>query len=179
MSLTGKGRFTRALDPESSDRIQGRLLIAVTGQEVDIDMPYISHVWGNFYVGGVEYGIKLPYHFRNVIQLFSYESYDIEHTPVGHWVFQLSDSTSQELSEVDEIARIAIEAGKLGHTLIHCQAGMNRSCLVMSRVLQMNGFTARESVDMIREKRTKYALCNPEFERWTLETPVHRGREEA
>jgi protein-tyrosine phosphatase len=177
VSIIDKRRKEGSLDPEVNDRVEGMFWIPVLNRQVYFDMPIISHVWQNFYVGGVEDYVVLPKHFRNVFQLFPLQTYEVNHEPVSHWKFDLDDSIKQDLSEVDEIARLVVEAGETGDTIVHCQAGMNRSCLVMSRVLQMEGFTPRESVDMIREKRTPWALCNPAFERWTLETPV-RGREE-
>lgn len=178
MSLLGKARYLRTIDPETTDRMIGDFEILQTGEWVHIDVPYISHIWGALYVGGVDYDQYLPEHFRNVIQLYD-ETYEIEHEPVGVWRFDIKDSRTQDLSGIDDIARVTINAMKLGDTLVHCQAGMNRSCLVASRVLQMNGFTPQESVDMLREKRMPWALSNPAFERWTLETPVLGGGEEA
>lgn len=164
--FSDKLRLTGELDPEVDDRIvfQGYSGFGY----VDIDMPYISHIHGNLWVGGTDYYIKLPRHFRYVVSLYPCD-YTIEHKLDGHYTHILADAVDQNMSKIDDIARIAVAWEKKGDVLIHCQAGMNRSCLIASRVLQANGFTPRESVDILRERRTPYALINPLFEGWTLE----------
>ncbi|MEO0024105.1 MAG: hypothetical protein RL196_546 [Actinomycetota bacterium] len=52
--------------------------------------------------------------------------------------------------------------------LIRCQAGLNRSGLVMALVLMRAGRDARAAIDLIREKRCDAALCNSTFEHWLL-----------
>ena len=62
--------------------------------------------------------------------------------------------------------------------LIRCQAGLNRSGLVMALVLMREGMSAREAIDLIREKRSPWALFNKNFEKWLLEqdaAPEERG----
>jgi protein-tyrosine phosphatase len=175
MSIAEKGRLSGALDAESTDRI------VFSGETqtgfISVDMPFISHIYGNFYQGGVEEGVHLPLHIEYVISLYRSEKYRILHQLKAHKSYSMLDSLGQPLTQVDEIARKAYEYGQLGHVLIHCQAGLNRSGLVMSRVLQMSGLTAEESVAMIREKRSPYCLINKHFEDWTLATPIDRAGE--
>jgi protein-tyrosine phosphatase len=172
MSLIEKARMTGSVHAESTDRLVFR------GNSrhgyLDVNVPYISHVYGPFWQGGVEQGVVLPDHFKFVVSLYSLEKYDIRHRLLQHKSYRMNDSVYQSLEKVDEIARKAFEFGQEGDTLIHCQAGLNRSGLVMSRVLQMSGLTPEESVAMIRERRSPYALCNKHFESWTLEHPVQR-----
>jgi protein-tyrosine phosphatase len=53
---------------------------------------------------------------------------------------------------------------KLGKVVAgKCQAGLNRSSLIVALVLIKEGFTATEAIDLIREKRSKYALFNTYF----------------
>lgn len=172
MSILDKARALRSLDPETTDRVTGKWYVHHAGGEVYLDYPLISHIHGNLYVGGVESGVRLPYHFRSVIQLYPYETYVVEHEPVETWRFDLDDSTDQDLSGIDTIALVALEAAETGDTVVHCQAGMNRSCLVVARALQILGFTSDEAIDTLRSKRTKYALCNPAFEAFVRDTPV-------
>ena len=51
-------------------------------------------------------------------------------------------------------------------TLVHCQAGLNRSSLVAARALVLGGRTPDEAITLIRRKRSPACLCNPAFERW-------------
>jgi hypothetical protein len=55
-----------------------------------------------------------------------------------------------------------------GPVLVHCSGGLNRSSLVTVEVLVDLGYSRREAVELIREKRDKFCLCNRAFERWAL-----------
>ncbi|WP_211590223.1 dual specificity protein phosphatase family protein [Microbispora sp. H11081] len=48
--------------------------------------------------------------------------------------------------------------------LVRCQAGLNRSGLVVARTLIETGVEPGEAIRLIRAKRSGYALCNPRFE---------------
>ena len=54
--------------------------------------------------------------------------------------------------------------------LIRCQAGLNRSGLVTALVLMREGYSAQRAIDLIREKRSGWALFNKNFVKWLLET---------
>jgi protein-tyrosine phosphatase len=49
---------------------------------------------------------------------------------------------------------------------IRCQAGLNRSGLVTALTLMISGMSAEDAINTLREKRSDYALCNSEYERW-------------
>jgi protein-tyrosine phosphatase len=50
--------------------------------------------------------------------------------------------------------------------LIRCQAGWNRSGLIAALVVMLNGETAEDAITLLRENRSPYALCNPDFVDW-------------
>ncbi len=52
--------------------------------------------------------------------------------------------------------------------LIRCQAGMNRSGLVMALVLIREGYTAAEAIKLIRRRRCEGAITNRHFEDYLL-----------
>jgi protein-tyrosine phosphatase len=53
-------------------------------------------------------------------------------------------------------------AGK--KTLVHCQAGLNRSSLIVARTLMLGqDMTAKDAIALIREKRSPMCLCNDTF----------------
>ena len=56
---------------------------------------------------------------------------------------------------------------------MHCQAGLNRSSLVVAIALLLSGevSTGQEAIDLIREKRDPACLCNPAFEKWVRSQP--------
>jgi hypothetical protein len=56
------------------------------------------------------------------------------------------------------------KAGK--RVLIRCQAGLNRSGLVMALVLIREGYSPEEAVELIRSHRGEDALFNSTFVRW-------------
>ena len=47
--------------------------------------------------------------------------------------------------------------------LIRCQAGLNRSGLIMALVLIREGYTPVQAIELIRDKRAEAALCNDKF----------------
>lgn len=57
--------------------------------------------------------------------------------------------------------------------LVRCQAGYNRSGLIMALVLMRLGYTADEAIHKIRWRRGRHALINRVFERY-----VHEREEE-
>lgn len=61
-------------------------------------------------------------------------------------------------------ANFARDAWKSGRkTLIRCQAGLNRSGLIMAIVLLMEGYTAEQAINLMRTERSMYVLCNHTF----------------
>ena len=79
----------------------------------------------------------------------------------GFYDGNLTDASLDELHAVAEMAHAEWKRGS--RVLIRCQAGWNRSGLVMALVLMKEGYTADDAIDLIRERRTKYALCNETF----------------
>jgi protein-tyrosine phosphatase len=53
-----------------------------------------------------------------------------------------------------------------GTVFVHCQAGLNRSSLVIAASLLGSGevATGQEAIDVIRARRDPACLCNPAFE---------------
>ena len=57
--------------------------------------------------------------------------------------------------------------------LVRCQAGVNRSGLVMALTLMRHGLSATDAIGLIRERRGPAALSNRHFVRWLVEE-AHR-----
>jgi protein-tyrosine phosphatase len=72
----------------------------------------------------------------------------------------------------DEVKRLAGAASLLVATrvsegrrvLSRCQAGLNRSSLVAGLAMLRLGFSGEDAVQLIRSKRSRWALCNREYE---------------
>jgi hypothetical protein len=78
-----------------------------------------------------------------------------------------------DLTELYGVVRMAHADWKAGKkVLIRCQAGLNRSGLIMALVLMREGYTAKDAIALLREKRSEYALCNKTFEKWLLSLPT-------
>lgn len=83
----------------------------------------------------------------------------------------MADMDFEALDEVVNMAHNDWKAGK--QVLIRCQAGLNRSGLIMALVLRKEGYTSQEAIDLIRATRSEWALFNKTFEKWllALDTP--------
>lgn len=108
--------------------------------------------------------------FDTVITMYQYAN------PAGWFVKELRyciyDSTMDtvDLDELFATARMAYNDWTKGkRVLIRCQAGWNRSGLIMALVLMLDGYSAEEAIALIRKKRSPHALCNPDFVDFLME----------
>ncbi len=138
---------------------------------VRFDVPFISNIEGNLWQGGCETGLVLPEFIEHLVSLYPWENYAVNHELKSSLTFVMYDSTDQEYEAVDSLARWVADRCSDGPTLVHCQAGLNRSSLVAARVLMFGGRSASEAIALVRERRSPACLCNPAFETWLLETP--------
>lgn len=92
----------------------------------------------------------------------------------GFYDHDMKDFNTDDLYDLVVIAHRQWKSGN--RVLIRCQAGLNRSGLVMALVLIREGYTAAEAIHLIRSQRGQAALCNRTFEQWLLETNVEGWR---
>lgn len=76
----------------------------------------------------------------------------------------LSDENIPHILEIAEWLHKEWKSGK--KVLARCQAGWNRSGLVIALVLMKEGLSADEAIALIRERRSPNALCNADFVRY-------------
>jgi hypothetical protein len=76
----------------------------------------------------------------------------------------LSAKTKDRIGEA--VATIADSVTDGRQVLVRCQAGMNRSGLIVGLTLRELGLTGDEAVDLIRTQRWHQCLRNPMFERY-------------
>jgi Dual specificity phosphatase, catalytic domain len=151
-------------DDWNGHRIVGETLIG--GH--DVDCPLVSHVLGNLYQGGcpdepfARVDLALPDGFEFVVSLYPWGRYLLP-TGCERSEFELHDSTSQDTSRIEEMVDVACDYVARGVTLVHCQAGLNRSGLIAGRVLMRDGMSADEAIRLLR-RRSPAVLCNPTFE---------------
>ena len=134
----------------------------------EFDVPYISHINRNLYMGGCEQGLILPAEIQHVVSLYPWEAYSIAHEVTSYLAFRLYDSLEQAMDQIEDIARWVANRLDDGPTLVHCQAGLNRSGLVSARALMIRGFSAKAAISLLREKRSPAVLCNTAFEDYLL-----------
>jgi protein-tyrosine phosphatase len=129
-------------------------------------VPFISELSYNLWQGGCRNGLALPPFVRHLVSLYPWERYDVHDDLHSMLSVVMYDSEEQSFDQVDGIAAWVNECRKDGVTLVHCQAGLNRSSLVAARVLMLEGMSADEAIKLIREKRSPACLINPSFEAW-------------
>ena len=154
-------RIDIAFDP-TVQRMTG---IMVHGN-IPFDVPFISEIAANMWQGGCQNGLVLPPFIKHLVSLYPWEAYEIRHEIHSGLAILMYDRIDQEFSRVDAIAAWVNACRADGPTLVHCQAGLNRSSLVAARALVLEGMTADGAIKLLRDKRSSACLCNPSFERW-------------
>lgn len=151
-----------AIDIQFDPREQRMVGVATHGM-TPFDVPFISELDENLWQGGCQDGLVLPEFIDYVVSLYPWEKYTINHK-AERIEITMYDSLDQAYDQVDEIAKKVNELRKTGVVLVHCQAGLNRSSLIATRALMLDGKTADEAIKQIRDKRSPACLCNPAFE---------------
>ena len=114
--------------------------------------------------GKSTYSLAQPAPFDSVVCLYGHAN------PIGYYVreqrFGIADAELDESSkpEIRQLADWLHSEWKMGKRVAgKCQAGWNRSGLVVALVLLREGYSADEAIHLIRERRSPNALCNPYF----------------
>lgn len=145
------------------DPTQQRMVGVATHGMTPFDVPFISELAPNLWQGGCQQGLILPEFIDYVVSLYPWEKYTINHG-AERTEITMYDSLDQATHQVDEIAAKVNELRKKGVVLVHCQAGLNRSSLIATRALMLEGMSADEAIKLVRAKRSPACLCNPAFE---------------
>lgn len=145
--------------------------VAVHGN-AEFSVPYISEVLDaeNLFQGGCRNMLTLPRNIEHLVSLYPWEAYDVEHDLQSRLEYRMYDAA--EVPDRDEVIRLAqwVNACRAnGPTLVHCQAGLNRSGLISAVALILEGRTPELAIDMLRKSRSPAVLCNPTFERFVRE----------
>ena len=130
--------------------------------------PVISHVTGNLWQGGFLPGLKLPNEFRYVISLYPWGQWELPESCTRTEITMYDDAGGLDGEQIDDIAALVNECCEEGLTLVHCQAGLNRSGLVAARALILRGYEPQDAIDLLRKSRCDMVLCNQSFEEWLL-----------
>lgn len=132
------------------------------------DVPFITKVSGNLWQGGCTEGLVLPTHINYVVSMYPWERYVIRHKVRGELYIRMHDDPTADIGQIDDIARWVNQWREQGTVLVHCQAGLNRSSLVVARALMLGpeGMSANEAIAYLRKNRSIVCLCNKGFEDW-------------
>lgn len=143
-------------------RISG---IALQG-DTPFDMPVISEITDNLWMGGVIKDCPLPEFFEHVVSLHPWETYALTRPLKSCLAVMLLDDPRQSCEMVDGIAAWVNTCRAQGPTLVHCQAGLNRSGIVVARALMLDGMSADDAITLLRDQRCPAVLCSVRFEEW-------------
>lgn len=137
-------------------------------QQRHFSVPLVSHIAGDLWTGGCK-RVRLGDDFRFVFSLYPWEQYILGPDTERIEIEMYDHGSMPDLEVLDSVAEQVVDRLHEGHkTLVHCQAGLNRSGLVAALALTKMGYTAREAIDLLREKRSPVVLCNSTFEQWLL-----------
>lgn len=158
--------------------------------DIGWDFPLWSEILPGLWLGGtddndtIETGVDTykprmitKEDFDTVITLYSWAQpvdWLVEEVRYGFYDSEISHIDFDAVERAAEFAYQAWRSGK--RVLIRCQAGINRSGLVMAHVLMKDKYTAREAIDLMREKRSKAVLLNKHFVDYLIskEVPLER-----
>jgi hypothetical protein len=114
--------------------------------------------------GKTSRALSEPSPFDSVVCMYGHAN------PIGYYVreqrFGIADAELDEASkpEIIQLADWLHSEWKKGKSVAgKCQAGLNRSSLIVALVLLKEGYTATEAIELIRKKRSEYALFNNHF----------------
>lgn len=111
-----------------------------------------------------------PKQFDTVITLYAYArpvDWFVKEIRYGFWDSpDAEDFDPEPLFDLVQIAHRDWKRGK--EVLIRCQAGLNRSGIIMALVLIRDGWKAEDAINLMRGERDSWVLCNKTFEKWLL-----------
>ncbi|MGB1224865.1 MAG: dual specificity protein phosphatase family protein [Mycobacterium sp.] len=171
--MTDPTRVEMASDP-TTRRFSG---VAIHGN-TPFDTSFISHIEGNLWQGGCEDGLVLPKNIKHVVSLYPWERYTIKHEVDTELYVRMYDAVGPvDTDQIWDLAQWVTDCVHDGPTLVHCQAGLNRSSLLAAAALyRLSNYRLynqhrkpSEIVELLREKRSPAVLCNPSFLNWVLE----------
>lgn len=137
-----------------------------------VDAPYISEVLPGLWQGGCGHDLILPSFISHLISLYPWQRYEVRHELQSDMHVSMYDSAEQVMGQVPLLAAWVNQCRKTGPVLVHCQAGLNRSGLVVATALMLDGYTAGRAIRLLREERSPAVLCNPAFEAWLRSRPL-------
>ena len=140
------------------------------GRERHITIPFMTQVTDNLWHGGAAPGLILPDFVDYQLSLYMWQEYEFHHPLKERLTVEMYDSVEQGFDQVAELAEWVNRRRQDGTVFVNCQAGLNRSSLVIASALLLNGdvATGQEAIDLLRARRSPACLINPAFEDYIL-----------
>lgn len=138
--------------------------------DTPFEMPWLTHLKGQLWIGGVIGGDRLPDRFTYVVSMHNdpYERWEIsprqrrmQYTLGDHGDEQDFDDVIPAVLAVEYFLQL-VEPNE--DVLVHCQMGLNRSALIAGIVLRRQGMDGAAAVDLLRATRSPAVLENAKFE---------------
>ena len=102
--------------------------------------------------------------FDCIVTLYAWAApanWGVEERRLGFPDAQIIEEYLEPIHEMAAWAHSRWKSGK--KVLIRCQAGLNRSGLLTALVLLQEGHSPTQAIELIREKRSEWALCNSDY----------------
>jgi len=135
--------------------------------DVPFEVPLFSHIEGNLWMGGCPVG-SVPEEFKYIVSLYPWETYTLTEFQVKTEARLQDVLTIPDEEQLYALARCVNVYKQQGVTLVHCQAGLNRSGLISALAFIEEGMKAVDAISLLRAKRSPAVLCNQIFEEWLL-----------
>jgi protein-tyrosine phosphatase len=104
--------------------------------------------------------------FDSVVTCYSWAQPMSWYVHENRYGFADGPMDEKTFAKVEELATWLHGEWKAGKKcLSRCQAGLNRSGILIARILMKDGYTAEEAINLIRKKRSPHALFNQNFVR--------------
>lgn len=130
-------------------------------------VPLFTQVAENLWMGGCPKPEGAP-QFNTIICLYPWENYNVYPGQVHTRVYMLDSHDAPDGRLLGQLADMVVHGMSVGPTLVHCQAGLNRSGLVTACALLMLGHKPAGAIALLREKRCDAVLCNKAFEAYLM-----------
>lgn len=145
--------------------------IALEGN-IGFACPLITPIHDNLWQGGCINGVSLQGYFKHVVSLYPWERFNPDADLDSFVEVRLYDGKEvPDEQQLYTLARWINLCKAKGRTLVHCQAGLNRSGLLTGLSLVLDGMAAPDAITLIRKSRSQAVLCNKAFEQWLLRQP--------
>jgi Dual specificity phosphatase, catalytic domain len=135
--------------------------------DVPFGIPLFSHIEGNLWMGGCPVR-SAPEEFKYIVSLYPWEPYTLAEFQIRTEARLQDVLTIPDEEQLYSLARCVNAYKRQGVTLVHCQAGLNRSGVISALALIEEGMNAVDAISLLRTKRSPAVLCNQTFEKWLL-----------